>query len=803
MRMRDINSMFKIDSHSFESYLKYEYYEDGFFYAQDRIFFVLEIIGGIYYYAPASELLMYYSKLKTFLRALPRESDAVVQSLFLPYRDILFKPPKPKTDNDIIKNVYKAIVDKIQRSVKEGYFDSSSTLREVKNFLIISFPIKEKKLIGKIEDAIDRRKERIGTDFFATAKLWKEAVLAALQALSVKFREVQAEEFLYMMFTIMNQDFDPIQVPYHEKVPLNRQILCNLITTDHHEIAYNKKCWAVAYLEDLRGVAPGFLTDLLRLKRPFIVSMTLKQVNPMLLKAELFAKKKSSFSKELQAKIDSEIQVIDFVNPYKASVVLAVLVDDYKEVAIVESELSDFLSEYKWTLYFEEIIAPDLFLSAMPAHYNEKISRNVNVYEDHALCFLNFRSFRQKFSDEGIILVGEDLMPRCISVFDSQAYGTMISGGSGSGKTFFSQYAMLTQLALGERVFAIDPLGNLEPLAALLGGTYYKIGLSQECHGISIFPKISYAELMENRELSAQILDAIIKMISLGAENYHIKASQRALLQKALFYMYERAPEPTLSSFYNVLTAMHGETGDPELKEFAAALSLFLPEGAYGRLISNQDFDLSNPFVVFDLQGVREYAELAQLAIYGILLRVGEMVLRTGGRKNVYIDEAHYLLTESRSVKFISAGIRVWRTFGGALYLITQQLTDLLENREVGEGIFKTINNFFLLGQSPASFQAAQEYIGYNDSELEALYGLKTESGKYSFLSYFSRSMRDGSSAFGRFYLSLPKYLYWTLTTDTEEKQSRKRLCERYMQQGLSYKEAMSKAIKELSGSIS
>ena len=810
-QLKKVKESFLIDDFSFENYFLYEKYEDGLFWAssprqgglglQDpRVFFILEIAGGIYYYAPPEDLLSYYAKLKSLLRSVPIESDCMFQSLFVSYRTVDFVAPEPKTASSVVKRAYDSVREKIERARREGYFDHYSKLREVKNFLVVSFPIKSETLSGKIEDFLDQRSKRLGKDLIATFKVWKKSVITTLQTLGVQFREVGPEDFLFMMFTIWNQDFDPIKVPYFSDVELRNQILYNLVTTDHHEISFSKNRWAVAYLEDLKSVAPGFLTDLMTLRRPFLVSLSLKRVSETKLKAALIYKKKSTFNRELIAKIEQVLDEVERRPVYEAQCVVGVLVDEFKDVELAKAELSDFTSEYGWKLYFEDLIAPDMFLSAMPAHQNSKAQRTVFLYEDHALCFLNFRNFRQKFSDDGFILVGEDLKPRTVNVFDSLAYGTMITGASGSGKTFFSQYAILMALAQGEKVIAIDPLGNLEPLTMLLGGKYYRIGLDSDSDGISIFPKISLLELKQNRDLVAQILETVTRLVLLGSEVKKLSASERALLQQALFYMYENSPEPSFRTFYDVLDAMWKDTKEPAIKEFAAALSLFLPDGAYGGLISEEPLDMSNPLTVFDLGGVKDHDDLTEIAIYGLVSRISEEILKRPGRKHVFIDEAHYLIRSKESVDFLKSGVRVWRTFNGALYIITQQLTDLLENPQVGEGIFKTVNNFFIFRQSAASLIQAQPYVGYNSAELDALKELHTRPGQYAFFGYFSRAMRDGLPAFGRFYLSLPKFLYWTLTTDAREKEKRSLLIKELEAQGLSREEAIVKAIEQLSG---
>jgi hypothetical protein len=799
MKTADIKRIFTIDESSFENYLDYERYEDGFFWMKDRVFFMLEITGGIFYYSEPQDLLAFYRKLRTVLNSVPEEADASYQSLFLPYRDIDFEPPKAVSSNELVKDIYSQIVDHVKNSPKTGYFDEASKLRDMRNFLIVSFPLKDTSILSKVEDAIDQRSMRLGSSQEETFQLWKRSFTTALQTLGAESNEVGANDFLYLMFTLLNQDFDPLKLKYLQDVPLRRQLLYNIIQTDHHEIAYQKSRWAMGYLSGLERVKPGFLVELMTLRRPFFISVNLTRTSPIKFQSVLRARKQAAFSKIHADGYNRVLVDATDQTPYTAEVYLGVLVNHYNETEQVKAELADFFSEYRWTFEFETIVAPDIFRSSLPGHANKKLKHEVFMFADHALCFLNFRNFRRKFSNQGVILVNEDLSPKMVSIFDSQAYGTLISGASGSGKTFFAQYMVLCSLAQGHKVIVLDPKGDYEALCRVLNGSYTKIGLTDDCQGLECFPRMTFQELQANKDIMAMSLGFLTRMISLGSSESNISAQGLSVLQKAFVSVYENSDTPDLLIYHEALLN-YAEINTNELaREFAAALELFLPQGTYGGLISTDPTDLSSDLSVFDLGPIKEHVELLQLSNFGLMTRISELVMNSSGKKDLFIDEAHYLIRDKLSVAFIGSAVRVWRSLDGAITLITQQLTDLLENKEVGRGIFQTLNNFFLLRQSAAAIDLGQSYVGYNDIERESLKNLRTERGRYSFLAYYSRSMAsDGEPCFGRFYFAPPRGLYWLLTSVPEERDLRESKRLQFESQGYDPMTATTLAIREI-----
>ncbi len=57
-------------------------------------------------------------------------------------------------------------------------------------------------------------------------------------------------------------------------------------------------------------------------------------------------------------------------------------------------------------------------------------------------------------------------------------YNMLVTGSSGSGKSFANNFLMLQQIARGTKVYIIDIGGSYKKLTALLGGQYFEINLS-------------------------------------------------------------------------------------------------------------------------------------------------------------------------------------------------------------------------------------------------------------------------------------------------------------------------------------
>lgn len=375
----------------------------------------------------------------------------------------------------------------------------------------------------------------------------------------------------------------------------------------------------------------------------------------------------------------------------------------------------------------------------------------------------------------------------------------IIAGGSGSGKTFFTQYVLSDLLRRDEvDVVILDRGRNYEALVEAFGGAFIDIRPGGET-AVNMFD-LEEGEAEPSPEKLQDVLRFLRAVLPPGEDRTE-EAVENAILEAAIEQTYKRAspdlPQPDgsykkvyqgahLSDLVQTLVLLDEVGSRPASsseKEVARKMALRLqswvgdsPKGQF--LDRPTSVPLSQARVVcYELEGLKD-----DLEIIGTLL-IADLVWKRakkgqGRRVLVVLDEAWKVFQSPYASRLIEELYRRFRFLGGGIWSITQSLADF-----AGEGPRALLQNtsfhFLLrLSRSEAELAVMRDVLGMPDRAIavhERLTGVK---GVYSEALAW---IRTGEGKEGEVIAVRPSPVdYWLFTSTREEVERRREATRRY-----------------------
>lgn len=379
------------------------------------------------------------------------------------------------------------------------------------------------------------------------------------------------------------------------------------------------------------------------------------------------------------------------------------------------------------------------------------------------------------------VLMSLDLMdPR------DPSWNGIICGGSGSGKSFMTNYLIMNHLKAGGKVFVIDKggpgQGSFRNLVLNLPtGRYIELRFVGEAgFTVNFFDgPLFIRESPDGRivpDLSGAVdaykesfLIQVITLMCLDDPHGRLSKTEEGKLSESIREAYIE----TNNNEGNVLT----------LERFAESwmmerfhslydqMTKYIGDGIYARFFrSTTKVDEVDVFC-FDLEGLSEHPDLETILTLIITRFTYDLCIRNRGfRKMVVLDEAWAQLSGGG----LSATVEgIWRTIrkhGGFIYCVTQSYDDILRS-PIGPALLSNTTHFFMCGASHS---------------MEALSRLKaTGSQTHTMDAYDFRciqGLRFNPPEYADYYLMTPIYKgtlrlrpspydYWFSTTNAKDKE--------------------------------
>jgi type-IV secretion system protein TraC len=312
---------------------------------------------------------------------------------------------------------------------------------------------------------------------------------------------------------------------------------------------------------------------------------------------------------------------------------------------------------------------------------------------------------------------------------DLPNYNTLVTGSSGSGKSFLNNCILTQELARGTRAFIIDIGGSYKKLTQALGGQYVEVSLSPD---YSINPFYLSDPQQEPSSQKVKSLLAIIELMVAEDDMTKLPKLDRVLLEKAILETYARCRSHNVIPKLSDLVITCTESSEPILKNIAKLLFSWTGDRPYGLLLDRDgSLQADGPICAFDLKGLSNWPDLQGVMI----LILTDFILAEVERdrtttKRIILDEAWELLRSPAAARFMEYCARTLRKTGSGITFITQGVEEIISS-PIGSAILNNTATKFVMLQRGDS-KALQAALKLNSQELGLIQSLEQRKGVFS-----------------------------------------------------------------------
>lgn len=304
-------------------------------------------------------------------------------------------------------------------------------------------------------------------------------------------------------------------------------------------------------------------------------------------------------------------------------------------------------------------------------------------------------------------------------------YNHVVSGGSGSGKSFFTNLFLLQMLKENPKIFIIDIGGSYKRFCDVLSGQYIPLGVNV---GMSINPFDLSPGEREPANDKIKFLLGLIEMMTKEDNRIGVTKLERAELENAIVQVYKETATPSMSVLRDILLRHQ----DADIKKLGRVLGPWCGNTPFGRFVDRPTtigFDKS--IVCFDLKDL-ESAELKAVCLFIITDFIWREVQKDrSSKKFVVFDECWKLLESDTGSQFIGEVFRTFRKYFAGAIAISQNLDDFAKSK-VATAILSNSSIKWILMQKGADRNRLQEVLQLNHAEMELISSLHQERGAFS-----------------------------------------------------------------------
>jgi conjugal transfer ATP-binding protein TraC len=305
-------------------------------------------------------------------------------------------------------------------------------------------------------------------------------------------------------------------------------------------------------------------------------------------------------------------------------------------------------------------------------------------------------------------------------------YNQIVSGGSGSGKSFLTNILMLHMLKENPRVFIVDIGGSYKKLCDNLGGQYLPMGVDSAM-SVNPFDLLPGETIPSSQKI--KFLVGLVEIMTREDGESRLPKLERAELEEAIQKVYEGQISPRLSHLREIL--LHNDS--VEIRRLGRILTPWCGDTPYGRFVDcPTNIQFERPIVAVDLKGMESYPDLQAVSLFIITDFVWREIQKDRTNKKFLVfDECWRLLENDSGASFIAEVFRTFRKYYASAIAISQNIDDFAKSKVAG-AILTNSSIKWILMQKGADQRRIQEVLQLNENEMQLISSLYQERGLYS-----------------------------------------------------------------------
>lgn len=286
---------------------------------------------------------------------------------------------------------------------------------------------------------------------------------------------------------------------------------------------------------------------------------------------------------------------------------------------------------------------------------------------------------------------------------------TLVTGATGSGKSFFLNFLLTHLQKYAPRTIIFDLGGSYENLTRLFGGAYVRMRCGNSSIAMNPF---SLPFTKDNLQFQFSLVSFLIE-----SGDYAMTSPDESDLYEQIenVYALDRS-QRRLSTLANTLN-----------RNLRTALQKWLQGGPYGSFFDHvEDTVTFERFQTFDFEGMDQNPQALEAVLFYILHRASACIgdpAETTVFKTLVIDEGWRFLNHPTTKRYVLEAFKTWRKKNAAVILATQSGDDLLRSEMLAVAVESCPTKIFLANPD-LNRQAYQETFHLNESETERIAGL-------------------------------------------------------------------------------
>jgi len=354
-----------------------------------------------------------------------------------------------------------------------------------------------------------------------------------------------------------------------------------------------------------------------------------------------------------------------------------------------------------------------------------------------------------------------------------------ILGGSGSGKSFFTNLLVKTYFGQGSHIVLLDIGGSYKTLCELLDGRYFTCNETTPlCFNPFLLNPGESLDTEKKESLKALLLTLWKKADEPFRRSEYVTLS--AMIEGFYAWLSDHpAMMPCFDGFYDWVLMDFSAANDPirtsdfDLHNFLYTLRPFYKDGEHARLLNDKEgTDLFHQrLIIFDLDAIKDHPIYFPVTTLIIMeLFISKMRKLKGVRKVILLEEAWKAIAKEGMSEYVKYLFKTVRKFYGEAIVVTQDIEDIVSSPVVKNTIINNADCRILLDQSKFlnRFGQIQELLGLTEMDKTMVLSLNRANDPASKYKEVFISLGTEHSNVYRVEVSLEDYL--TFTTEESER---------------------------------